>query len=288
MSPTDGAGQQLAYNPPKDKRLEPLLKPPELLHLLQRFRDAATLPARRSAFIDAVRWTRHDKGASAELTRLVQVLDILKSDAELRAGVQQSLGKLLSEIDSLALFAEVGLPSVHPFTTEIVRRLIGRLLPSARRDSDAAKLLSDLYARESYVKRFTAQPLELFQRTAAVLTPQDDPGFWERQLHDLHEAMRLLAARISGLGLAPEMRDRNGTHGISRSPFYELVRKTDDFISGIGTPETTSCLDAWRQDVARCRQEMEEVYGHMESEGIGVELVFDLKTIKPACSVWSR
>ena len=34
--------------------------------------------------------------------------------------------------------------------------------------------------------------------------------------------------------------------------------------------------------MARCRQEMEEVYGHMESEGISVELVFDLKTIQ-AC-----
>ena len=61
--------------------------------------------------------------------------------------MQQSLGKLLAEIDSLALFAEIGLPSVHPFTTEIVRRLIGRVLPSARRDSDAAKLLMDLYSQ---------------------------------------------------------------------------------------------------------------------------------------------
>ena len=131
---SDGAGQQLAYNPPNDKRVERILKPPPLMHLLQRFCDAATLPARRSAFIAIIRWTRKGNGASGELTRLVQLLDILESDAELRAGVQQSLGKLLAEIDSLALFAEVGLPSVHPFTTEIVRRLVGRVLPSARRD----------------------------------------------------------------------------------------------------------------------------------------------------------
>ena len=94
--------------------------------------------------------------------------------------------------------------------------------------------------------------------------------------------MRLLAARISGLGLAPEMRDRSGTHGIARSPFYELTRQTEDLIASTGTLEAAACLDAWKQDVARCRQEMEEVYGHMESEGISVELVFDLKTIQ-AC-----
>jgi site-specific recombinase len=115
-----------------------------------------------------------------------------------------------------------------------------------------------------------------------VLTPPDDPAFWERQLRDLHEAMRLLAARISGLGLVPEMRDRSGTHGIARSPFYELIRKTEELISTTETPEAAASLDAWKQDVAGCRQEMEEVYAHMDSEGISVELVFDLKTIQ-AC-----
>ncbi len=279
---SDGAGQQLAYNPPNDKRVERILKPPQLMHLLQRFRDAATLPARRSAFVAVIRWTRQGDGAAGELARLVQLLDILESDADLRVGVQQSLGRLLAEIDSLTLFAEVGLPSVHPFTTEIVRRLVGRVLPSARRDSDASKLLMDLYSREKDVHRFSAQPADLFERTVTVLTPQDDPVFWERQLRDLHEAMRLLAARISGLGLAPEMRDRSGTHGIARSPFYELTRKTEDLITSVDTPEAVACFDAWKQDVARCRQEMEEVYGHMDSEGISVELVFDLKTIQ-AC-----
>ncbi len=273
---------QLAYNPPSDKRVERILKPPELLRLLQRFCQADTLPARRAAFVAIVRWTRQGNGATGELTRLVQALDVLESDAELRAGVQQALGKLLVEIDSLALFAEVGLPSVHPFTTEIIRRLVGRVLPSARRDSDASKLLADLYTRERDVQRFTAQPAELFERIVTTLTPPDDPAFWERQMRDLHEAMRLLAARISGLGLAPEMRDRSSTQGIARSPFYELVRKTEDLISSAETPEAAACLAAWKQDVAGCRQEMEEVYGRMESEGISVELVFDLKTIQ-AC-----
>jgi site-specific recombinase len=282
MGVSDGAGQQLADNPSNDERVVRIVKTPQLIHLLQRFRDADSLSARRSTFVAIIRWTRHGNDASGELTRLVQLLDILESDAELRTGAQQSLRNLLAEIDSLALFAEVGLPSVHPFTTEIVRRLIGRVLPSARRDSDASKLLMDLYSSEKDVHRFAAQPAELFERTVTVLTPQDDPAFWERQLRDLHEAMRLLAARISGLGLAPEMRDRSSTHGIARSPFYELTRKTEELIAGTDTPEATASLDAWKQDIARCRQEMEEVYGHMETEGISVELVFDLKTIQ-AC-----
>ena len=252
--------------------------------MLQRFCEATTLHGRRSSFVQIVRWTREGAGAADGLSRLAVLLDVLEGDAVLRGALQQPLGKLLAEIDSLSLFAEVGLPSVHPFTTEIVRRLVGRVLPSPRRDTDAAKLLMDLYAREKDVRRFAAQPFELFQRTAAALTPEGNPDFWGRQLRDLHEAMRLLAARISGLGLAPEMRDRSSARAIARSPFYEIIGKTETLIAASETPDCAPCLHVWKQNVARCRQEMEVVYEHMELQGISVELVFDLKTIH-ACLV---
>jgi site-specific recombinase len=140
----------------------------------------------------------------------------------------------------------------------------------------------DLFSRQQDVARFAALPPEVFRRIAEVLTPANHPGFWERQVRDLHEAMRLLAARISGLGLAPEMRDRSSGHSIARSPFYELVRRTEDLITHAETSESAACLDSWKQNVARCRQELETVYTHMETAGISVELIFDLQTIQ-AC-----
>jgi site-specific recombinase len=279
MSTTESPGQQVASEPAVRHLVIPSAAPPRLAALLHLFCETTTLHGRRSVFVQIVRWTRDDDGGDDELGRLALLLDVIESDATLQTAVQQSLGKLLAEIDALALFAEIGLPSVHPFTTEIVRRLIGRVLPSARRDTDAAKLLMDLYTGEKDVRRFAAQPAELFQRTVAVLTPENDPAFWARQLRDLHEAMRLLAARISGLGLAPEMRDRSSSHSIVRSPFYELIRKTEELITGSEGRTCTARLDAWKQNVAQCRQEMETVYEHMETQGISVELVFDLKTI---------
>jgi site-specific recombinase len=279
MSTTEAPGQQLAPEPTIRPLVIPAKAPPELAALLRHFCEATTLHGRRSAFVQIVRWTREENDGAGELRQLALLLDVIESDAALQAAVRQSLGKLLAEIDSLALFAEIGLPSVHPFTTEIVRRLIGRVLPSARRDTDAAKLLMDLYTSEKYIHRFAAQPAELFERTVSVLTPENEPGFWARQLRDLHEAMRLLAARISGLGLEPEMRDRSSSHSIARSPFYELIRKTEELIASSETSECAAHLDAWKQNVAQCRQEMETVYEHMETQGISVELVFDLKTV---------
>jgi site-specific recombinase len=281
MSTTDSTGQQLAREPSAQPVATPTTVPPDLAAKLHLFCDAASLHARRAAFVQIVWWTRDGAGES---NRLITFLAALEREAGLRSAVQQALGKLLAEIDSLSLFAEIGLPSVHPFTTEIVRRLVGRVLPSARHDTDTAKLLMDLYTSEKDVARFASQPPEMFQRVAAVLTPEDDAAFWERQLRDLHEAMRLLAARISGLGLAPEMRERSSTHGIARSPFYELMRATEELIRVAETPDCAAAFDSWKQNVAQCRQEMEAVYEHMESQGISVELVFDLKTIN-ACLV---
>ncbi len=217
------------------------------------------------------------------LPRLLSLVRFLESNHEMRAQVQLSLGKLLAEIDSLALFAEAGLPSVRSFATEVVQRLVGKLMPSARDDSDARKLLADLYSSQFYARQFAALPPELFQRIVNALSPEDEPQFWDRQEHDMREAMRLLSSRISALGLQPEVRDRSVASRVAHSPFYELVPKTEAVLTASESTSTAE-YDVWKQIVIRCRAEMETVYEHMESAGISVELVFDLKTIQ-ACLV---
>ncbi len=230
-----------------------------------------------------VRRTREGR-RRMEQPRLLTLVQLLENDSELRQRVQHSLGEMLAQLDFLSLFAETGLPSVHSFTTEIIQRLTAKLVPSAREDSDARKLMIDLYSSERNAKQFAALSSEIFERIVSVLAPTDAPEFWQRQERDLEEAMRLLAARISGLGLQSEMRERSTASGIAHSPFYELVHTSEELLAPSSPEAAPAALDAWKQVVARCRAEMEVVYEHMESAGISVELVFDLKTIQ-ACLV---
>ena len=254
----------------------------DLRQSIEAFCQADTLRKRRNAFVEIVRWTRAGQRSGLQSARLLTFLQLLEADAELRQRFQQSVGLLLDELDCMSLFAEAGLPSVHPFTTEIVQRSVAKVMPSARSDDDACKLLSDLYSSERYAKQFAGTPPELFDRVCHTLTPADDPDFWQRQEGELREALRLLSARVSGLGLQPEMRERSTPTRIAHSPFYELVLKTEELIASSSSESTVAVLDAWKQLVARCRGEMEIVYEHMESAGISVELVFDLKSIQ-AC-----
>ena len=255
----------------------------DLRQKIEAFCDATTLYQRHMRFVQIVLWTREGR-RRMEQPRLLSLVELLESDGALRQRVQQQFGEMLTELNSLPLFGEAGLPSVDPFTTEIIKRLVAKFIPSARADSDSRKLLIDLYSSERYAKQFAAVSPELFARIAAALTPEGQPEFWMHQERDLEEAMRLLAARISGLGLQPEMRERSSASGIAHSPFYELVLTTEELVAPSSPESVPAALDAWKQVIARCRAEMEVVYEHMETAGISVELVFDLKTIQ-ACLV---
>src|SRR6516225_9919251 len=109
MSVRNSIAPQLAPGPSGPSFV--ISTPQELATLLQRFCEATTLHGRRSSFVQIVRWTREGAGAADGLSRLAVLLDVLEGDAVLRGALQQPLGKLLAEIDSLSLFAEVGLPS---------------------------------------------------------------------------------------------------------------------------------------------------------------------------------
>jgi site-specific recombinase len=190
---------------------------------------------------------------------------------------------MLLKTQCLSLFAEAGLPSVHSFQREIVRRIVARILPTALAETDARKLLNGLYRRDEDARRFIEMPPDLFARVDSAFFGIQG-GSWARQFHDLENAMRLLASRVSGLGLAPEMRERVATDRavIGGSPFYELVRCTEDLVSSSTTPRARDALGIWQQTVASCRAEIQTVHQHMESAGISVELVFDLISIE-AC-----
>src|SRR5208337_5097760 len=118
--------------------------PNDLGHAIEAFCEAPSLRQRRASFVQIVRWTREGHRRTTELSRLLALVQALEADAELRQKVQHSLRELLGELDCLALFAEAGLPSTDPFTTEILQRLVAKFMPSAREDSDARKLLIDL------------------------------------------------------------------------------------------------------------------------------------------------
>ena len=285
--PTDpplhpGSTEQLAAStagnpagPPATRRVAPA----ELQRLADEFCHAKTLRKRTTALIGIVGWMRRGAASVADLSGLEGFVEYLEDDSEQRTRFQAAFAGLLSEMNCVPLFAEAGIPSDHSFISEIGHRISARLLPSAREESDAAKLLVLLYPTERSARRFLASPPELFQRLIAALTPPQDLQFASHEYLDLQEAMRLLASRVSALGLSPEVRARSAVSGVSDSSFYKLLSATEELIAASQPETVASALARWRGTVQRCRTEMLHVHQHMESSGVSVELIFDLRKI---------
>jgi site-specific recombinase len=252
----------------------------ELVRRVLAFGQAPDARARQTTLTRLVRWIQGTSRRSAN-HELAQMAEYLETNAEVRNQVELAFSELLKEVRSLALFAETGIPSDHSLFTEVVHRVVAKFLPLARHEADTSRLLITLYPSKYRVQQFGEMPSDLFARLAMLVSPPGSDLVRSEQESDLREALRLLATRISWLGLKPEMRARNLAVGVSDSPFYELVRHTEDLLKP-DRAEAQASISSWMQVVGRCRQEIGAVHQHMESAGVSVELVFDLKKIE-AC-----
>ena len=253
--------------------------PLELVRWVEEFCQATTLRRRTSALYGLVGWMGKPGASVADLSGLPGLVAYLEANAEQRTRCRTAFATLLAELNCVPLFAEAGIPSDHSFLSEIGLRISARLLPSAREQSDAAKLLVMLYPTERNVKRFLSNPPEVFQRLLAALTPPSDPDFAGHEYQDLQEALRLLGSRVSALGLEPEVRTRSSSPGVSDSPFYQILLSTEELIVAPEPDAVQAALARWSGIVHRCRTEMVQVHQHMESAGVSVELIFDLRKI---------
>ncbi|HEY6292554.1 MAG TPA: hypothetical protein VI455_13480 [Terriglobia bacterium] len=254
---------------------------PALVQRILALAGASDSQSRQASLIRLIQWIQRMDRRSPNRAGLASLLDYLEADEQARTRLQAAFAQLLKETRLLSLLAETGIPSDHGLTAELARRLVAKFLPPVRPDSDFSRSLISLYSSNRDARRFTEIPPDLFARLTAALFPPDSGLLWSEQQSSLREALRLLATRISWLGLKPEMRDRSLAAGISDSPFYELLRRTEDILKP-KVDEARVHVSSWQDVVNRCRNEMGTVQRHMESAGVSVELVFDMNKIE-AC-----
>jgi len=226
-----------------------------LVDLILSFSRSSDLPSRLSGFLELTRWIQRGNSSLGQNGDLASLIEYLEGNELVRSRVQTAMARLVRDLNSLDLLVQSGIPSDHSLFTEVIQRLVGRILPGAREDCDTGRLLVGLSSSHISQRRFADVPPQTFARLLAVLLPTNEPNLWQRQRTDLREALRLLATRIAWLGLKPEMRDRGIARGISHSPFYELVACTEELLHP-GLAEARAAVPTWQAVVERCRQEM--------------------------------
>ena len=120
-----------------------VIRPPEdLVDLTVAFCSGGPLAAqtRRIVEIFSLLWSRSsDQKFCAELANWV---GFVEQNAELQARFRAAWQKMLAELNSVSFFGESGVPAQNALLPETTRRLFQRLLPSAREETDAARIFT--------------------------------------------------------------------------------------------------------------------------------------------------
>ena len=230
----------LDYFPPERRRDRAIRT---LANILTRFIHGADLGTRLDAYADLREWTSATP-AGSDTTRLEMVLQLMEAQSELRIQFQREVRQILTEIRSVELFAEAGLHPREGMMSELWRRIVERILPSAREDTDLSKLIHRLYPTSEAIDRLIDLPDETFERIARLMAPVGDTNAWARQREDVTQAFYLLGVHVAGIGLSPAMRARSHATDIEVSPFYELQQTAIELVKQEGA---TPALDTWRE-----------------------------------------
>ena len=257
--------------------------PEELIDLTVAFSGGGPLgpQTRRITKMFSLLWDRSsDRKFAAGLESWVSFIE---QHAELQSRFRASWETMLRDLNSVSFFGEAGLPSQNTLIPEMTRRFFERLLPSARDETDAARIFTPVFASHRAVKRFLGLDRALFTRLAAIFWDERGLAAFPSIRTGIHEAMRLLAARVAGRGSSPGVRRRSTTTDVEESPFYRLIFATEKFIElpAPGTPVGAK-RERWLESVYACRGELALVRLHMEDAGVSTGLVFDLSVMDAA------
>ncbi len=258
----------------------------ELRAQTEAFCSATTLASQTGRLIDLFSGIFQESSERVFQFRLGWWLELIEQDADLRSRFQQAWQATLGALDSVSLFAEAGIPAQHAIFREITSRLFQRWLPPPRAENDAARLFAEVFCSERAVERFLNMDADRFARLAASLWSTDGLAAYPHLHQDLHEALRLLAARVSARGTSRAVRQRSETSAVAESPAYALVPATEKFIECEHAARPgdcpKDCMERWLNAVYACRGELAIVRIHMEDAGVNAPLVFDLSAMDTA------
>ncbi|HEY4051669.1 MAG TPA: hypothetical protein VGM27_32840, partial [Acidobacteriaceae bacterium] len=220
-----------------------------------------------------------DRAFQFALTRWVAMLE---QDPDLRTRFQQAWQSTIAPLNSVGLFAEAGLPAQQALLTETIRRVFRRFLPIAREETDTGRLFASVFASPRAVQRFLDMDDALFTRFAAILWDAQGLAAFPHVRECLHQALRLLAARVMGRGTSAAVRPRSTTQQVERSPFYLLIFATEKFLQPEASDPPSNRFERWLEAIFACRGELALIRLHMEDAGVSTAMVFDLSSMDAA------
>jgi len=138
-----------------------------------------------------------------------------------------------------------------------------------------------VYRTSRNARRFSEIPAEMFDEIVAAFSLPDHEEIWAPANAAIRESFLLLAARVQGLGISREFRERGNFDRVTASPFFQLTRFSDVMLTALDRRTgVESAFQKWTEAVKACRNEIRAVHFRLNTAGVSVAMVFAIEIME--------
>ena len=269
--------------------------PVGLFELLESLDPHASPVQRHLWLIRLVEWLRGDRSAvSASISRLTLLLDALEQRPQTRDSMQLWWRTLRETVDASALLADHGFASRSSFVAEFSERLRLKLLPATPETADASVLFSLVFRDAFDAQWIAALDGALLARLGDLLQGPPNASDVDETLpsslpawqNSVIEALTFCTSQIRATGFSPELRLRMNRPARDAGLFHGLAADLEAlhqaFLAGPvhASADRQRALDHFLGQLDACRHAAASVYTHLDTHGISVSLVFQLRQLR--------
>ncbi len=207
--------------------------------------------------------------------RLRQLCTVLEQHELHRAAVQGVLAGIAGGADAVSLFADFGFAARASFTSELMARLRGHLLPGTPDTRNLAELFALLFegADAAWIEQIDDTTLS---RIAALWPAQG----WRDAMID---AIAFLCSAVRAAGFGSALRLRMSPEALANDPFMQLAAAADRLRAVVREPDAA----AWQREanflralLDACRRAADSVATHLEEYGVSLHIVFEADQLR--------
>ncbi len=256
--------------------------------------DTADLADRNRWIIELAYWLRRtekstkNKAASTleghpEHARLRSFLKILEQRPDVKLKIAKLIRSVLRDNDALSLLCDTGVATKPSFWGEMTERLRNHLISQPPNKPELTVLFALGFVGPhdaSWVHDLDDDLLHsIYELTHYQEEQSDSNSFFK----DMAEAIMILISYISSAGLSYSVRSRlRGVSG-QDSPFYRLGKLAEDILKAhprLNDSAYQATLKEFQDVLNACYIACDDVYAHLDENGVSVETVFQVETMR--------
>ncbi|GEM_PF-2456078 len=251
----------------------------DLTTIIREMNPDYLIDQRMKALQDLMRWIRmpiKQTDPSTEKSHIHQkdvrfkfLMQFIERNPEEGKFFIETIREILGHGVAIRLYYLTGVSENTGFISELTDRIIQRTLPHILGEKDLAEIFRLIFTEVEDAEWFEASYKTILPPIFDLI--QKNNISTEGLVKDQHEALIILGAQISSLGVSKGIRTRLDYEKLSDSSFVRLSKVINN------SAESDSRI---LEEVSLCQINLQKVKRKIESTGVSVDLIYNIERIK--------